>query len=91
MCKLIYSIIIYKRYKSNKTLYTPNNRKWSKLIMVTDTLDTVIDSLLIEINEEIINDLSRMGYSRLEATKVVSEFSDFDLVKDAELNPVSAF
>lgn len=56
-----------------------------------NTLNTVIDSMLIEVNEEIISDLSRLGYSRTEATKVVSEFSDFDLIEDAALNPVSAF
>lgn len=56
-----------------------------------DTLNNVIDTMLIEVNEEIINDLSNLGYSRAEATKVVSEFSDFDIVEDAALNPVSAF
>jgi hypothetical protein len=56
-----------------------------------NTLNTIIDSMLIEVNEEIISDLGRLGYSRTEATKVVSEFSDFDLVEDAALNPVSAF
>lgn len=55
------------------------------------TLDTLIDTMLIEVNEEIILDLSRLGYSKAEATKVVSEFSDFDIVEDAALNPVSAF
>lgn len=54
-------------------------------------LDTIIDSMLIEINEEIITDLGRVGYSRAEATKVVREFGEFDLVEDAALNPVSAF
>lgn len=54
-------------------------------------LDTIIDSMLIEVNEEIISDLGRLGYSRAEATKAVTEFSDFDLVEDAALNPVSAF
>jgi isopropylmalate/homocitrate/citramalate synthase len=56
-----------------------------------NTLNTIIDSMLIEVNEEIISDLSRLGYSRTEATKVVSEFSDFDLIEDAALNPASAF
>ena len=56
-----------------------------------NTLNTVIDSMLIEVNEEIISDLGRLGYSCTEATKVVSEFSDFDLIEDAALNPVSAF
>jgi len=56
-----------------------------------NTLNNVIDTMLIEVNEEIINDLSSLGYSRAEATKVVSEFSDFDIVEDAALNPVSAF
>ena len=55
------------------------------------TLDTLIDTMLIEVNEEIITDLSRSGYSKAEATKIVSEFSDFDIVEDAALNPVSAF
>lgn len=56
-----------------------------------NTLNTIIDSMLIETNEEIIGNLSKLGYSRAEATKVVSEFSDFDIVEDAALNPVSAF
>ncbi len=54
-------------------------------------LDTIIDSMLIEVNEDIISDLGRLGYSRAEATKVVSEFGEFDIVEDAALNPVSAF
>jgi len=56
-----------------------------------NTVSTIIDSMLIEVNEEIINSLNSLGYSREEATKVVSEFSEFDLVEDAALNPVSAF
>jgi hypothetical protein len=43
----------------------------------------------MEINEEIISDLTKIGYSHQEATKVVSEFSDFDLVADAAQFPVS--
>jgi Holliday junction resolvasome RuvABC DNA-binding subunit len=56
-----------------------------------NTVSTIIDSMLIEVNEEIISSLNSLGYSREEATKVVSEFSEFDLVEDAALNPVSAF
>lgn len=56
-----------------------------------NTVSTIIDSMLIEVNEEIITSLNSLGYSREEATKVVSEFSEFDLVEDAALNPVSAF
>ncbi|GEM_PF-3345916 len=56
-----------------------------------DTLNTVIDSTLIEINEDIISDLvSRLGYSNEAASEAVSAFGNFDLVEDAALNPVSA-
>lgn len=56
---------------------------------MTNKLDTLIDSFLIEVNEEIITNLSTMGYSRDEATKVVAEFGEFDLAASAATEPVS--
>jgi len=56
---------------------------------MTNKLDTLIDSLLIEVNEEIISNLSTMGYSRDEATKVVAEFGEFDLAAAAAAEPAS--
>lgn len=56
---------------------------------MTNKLDTLIDSFLIEVNEEIITNLSTMGYSRDEATKVVAEFGEFDLAASAAAEPVS--
>ena len=58
---------------------------------MNNTLNSIIDSMLIEINEDVITDLSKLGYSREEATKVVSEFSDFDIIEDAAQNPVVNF
>jgi len=56
---------------------------------MTNKLDTLIDSLLIEVNEEIISNLSTLGYSRDEATKVVAEFGEFDLAASAAAEPAS--
>ena len=56
---------------------------------MTNKLDTLINSLLIEVNEEIITNLSTMGYSRDEATKVVAEFGEFDLAAAAAAEPAS--
>lgn len=56
---------------------------------MTNKLDTLIDSFLIEVNEEIISSLSTLGYSRDEATKVVAEFGEFDLAASAVAEPVT--
>jgi len=56
---------------------------------MTSKLDTLIDSFLIEVNEEIITNLSTMGYSRDEAAEVVAEFGEFDLAASAAAEPVS--
>jgi len=46
------------------------------------TLETLISTINMEINETVISNLQANGYSYQEATKVVSE-SDFDLVANA--------
>lgn len=56
---------------------------------MNNRLDALIDSLLIEVNEEIIQNLSTMGYSHEEATKVVTEFGEFDLAASAIAEPAS--
>jgi hypothetical protein len=56
---------------------------------MTNKLDTLIDSFLIGINEEIITNLSTMGYSHDEAVAVVAEFGEFDLAAAAVAEPVS--
>lgn len=53
------------------------------------TLETLISNTITEINENIIDNLTTFGYTHQEATKVVSEFSDFDIVANAAQFPVT--
>lgn len=53
------------------------------------TLNTLINTINMEINEGAIETLSGLGYSHSEATKLVNEYSDFDLVADAAAFPVT--
>lgn len=55
-----------------------------------NTLTTIIDSIDQAINESVIDDLSKLGYSHTEAVKVVVE-TDFDITASAEEFPVEAF
>lgn len=57
-----------------------------------NTLNTIISSINQSINEEIIDDLTNvLGTDHESATKMVTEFEDFDLWLSAEENPVSDF
>lgn len=57
---------------------------------MNNTLDTIINSMIIEINEDIIDNLTAtLGFSRDEAAKVVTEYSDFDLSAHAAEFPVT--
>jgi hypothetical protein len=53
------------------------------------TLETLISNTITEINEGVIDNLTAFGYTHQEATKVVSEFSDFDLAANAAQFPVT--
>jgi hypothetical protein len=53
------------------------------------TLETLISNTITEINENVIDNLTTFGYTHQEATKVVSEFSDFDIVANAAQFPVT--
>ncbi len=55
-----------------------------------NTLNTLINSINQNINETVIDDLSKLGFSHKEATKMVVE-SDFSIVEDAAQNPVDTF
>jgi hypothetical protein len=63
----------------------PKGRK-----VTMNTLTTIIDSIDQAINESVIDDLSKLGYSHTEAVKVVVE-TDFDITASAEEFPVEAF
>jgi len=57
-----------------------------------NTLNTIISSINQTINEEIIDDITKvLGVEYNSAVKMVTEFEDFDLWLSAEENPVSDF
>lgn len=60
-------------------------------IVTMNTLNTLTNSILQVINEEIIEDLIDLGFDHSEAIKVVTEFDNFDLVMDSSENPVIDF
>lgn len=55
-----------------------------------NTLNTIINSISQNINETAIDDLSKIGFSHKEATKIVVE-SNFSIAEDALNNPVESF
>jgi hypothetical protein len=55
-----------------------------------NTLTTILNSMDQAINETVIDDLSKLGFSHNEAVKVVVE-NDFDMIISAEINPVDQF
>ena len=55
-----------------------------------NTLNTIINSISQNINENVIEGLTSVGFSSQEATKVVVE-DNFSIAQDASANPVEAF
>jgi Holliday junction resolvasome RuvABC DNA-binding subunit len=55
-----------------------------------NTLNTIINSISQNINENVIEGLTSVGFSNQEATKVVVE-SNFSLAQDASSETVEAF
>jgi hypothetical protein len=55
-----------------------------------NTLNTIISSISKNINDNVIEGLTSVGFSNQEATKVVVENS-FSLVQDSLNNPVESF
>jgi len=55
-----------------------------------NTLNTIINSISQNINENAIEGLSQVGFSHKEATKLVVE-NNFSLVEDSVENPVESF
>ena len=64
-------------------------KKESIIQNMNKTLETLISNTITEMNEGIIDDLTTFGYTHQEATKVVSEFSDFDIAANAAQFPVT--
>lgn len=56
-----------------------------------NTLNTITSNIVNKINEQTIEDLVKSGFDRDRATKVVTEFEDFDLVQDSIDNEVIEF
>jgi len=61
------------------------------IIFTMNTLTTIINSINETINKNIIDDLLDLDFGSEEATKMVTQFEDFDLFADVENNPVSNF
>ena len=59
-------------------------------IVNMNTLNTIISSISKNINDNVIEGLTSVGFSNQEATKVVVENS-FSLVQDSLNNPVESF
>lgn len=60
-------------------------------ISIMNTLNTLTNSIIQTINENVIEDLINLGFNHDEAVKVVTEFDGFDLVMDSTDNPVTDF
>jgi hypothetical protein len=56
-----------------------------------NTLTTIINNINQTINQNIIDDLLTLDFGSEEATKIVTQFEDFDLFADVENNPVNDF
>jgi len=56
-----------------------------------NTLTTIITSINETINKNVIDNLIDLDFGSEEATKMVTQFEDFDLFVDVENNPVNNF
>lgn len=61
------------------------------IIFTMNTLTTIINNINQTINQNIIDDLLTLDFGNEEATKIVTQFEDFDLFADVENNPVNDF
>lgn len=61
------------------------------IIFTMNTLTTIINNISETINQNIIDDLLTLDFGNEEATKIVTQFEDFDLFADVENNPVNDF
>ncbi len=67
-------------------------QKKESTLFTMNTLKTIINSINQTINEEIIDDMTKvLGFDHQSAVKMVTEFEDFDLWLSAEENPVTDF
>ena len=67
-----------------------SNHYKGDIVTTMNTLNTIINSISQNINENVIEGLTSVGFSNQEATKVVVEES-FSIVNDALENPVETF
>lgn len=67
----------------------PNKEKSDNMESM-NTLNTLTNSISQTINESVIDDISSLGLSHREATKMVVE-SNFSLTQDSLDNPVESF
>jgi len=66
--------------------------KKESILFIMNTLKTIISSINQTINEETIDDITKvLDMDHESAVKMVTEFEDFDLWLSAEENPVTDF
>jgi hypothetical protein len=56
-----------------------------------NTITEIINNINETINQNIIDDLLTLDFGFEDATKIVTQFEDFDLFADVENNPVNDF
>lgn len=66
-------------------------RQRKGIIFNMNTLTTIITSINETINKNVIDNLIDLDFGSEEATKMVTQFEDFDLFVDVENNPVNNF
>lgn len=55
---------------------------------MNNTLNTLINSVIQNINENTIDDLIGLGFDHGSAVKMVTEFDGYNFIEEAEENPV---
>ena len=61
------------------------------IIFTMNTITEIINNINETINQNIIDDLLTLDFGIEDATKIVTQFEDFDLFADVENNPVNDF
>jgi len=61
------------------------------IIFTMNTITEIINNINETINQNIIDDLLTLDFGFEDATKIVTQFEDFDLFADVENNPVNDF
>lgn len=83
-----YNLYFIKKQAKSLQKRLQTRKQKDNIHTMNNTLNTLINTINMEINENVIEGLSSFGYSHDEATKLVNEYADFDIVSDAAQFPV---